>query len=91
MDSLGPVSRKHQDWFDDNDGEIQGLLDEEHQKHKAHLSDISLASSKVNNETHEVIQLDPHRAPNTKRKVRLPIQTYVRQSRLGSEACKTPS
>ena len=35
MDSLGPVSRKHQDWFDENDKEIQGLLEEKHQKHKA--------------------------------------------------------
>ena len=26
MDSLWPVSRKHQDWFDENDKEIQGLL-----------------------------------------------------------------
>ena len=24
MDSLGPVSRKHQDWFNENDEEIQG-------------------------------------------------------------------
>ena len=32
MDSLGPVSRKHQDWFDENDKEIQGLLEEKHQK-----------------------------------------------------------
>ena len=31
MDSLGPVSRKHQDWFDENDKEIQGLLEEKHQ------------------------------------------------------------
>ena len=30
MYSLGPVSRKHQDWFDDK--EIQGLLEEKHQK-----------------------------------------------------------
>ena len=35
MDSLGPVSRKHQDWFDENDEEIQGLFEEKHQKHKA--------------------------------------------------------
>ena len=27
MDSLGPVSREHQDWFDENDKEIQGLLE----------------------------------------------------------------
>ena len=32
MDSLGPVSHKHQDWFDENDKEIQGLLEEKHQK-----------------------------------------------------------
>ena len=30
MNSLGPVSRKHQDWFDENDKEIQGLLEEKH-------------------------------------------------------------
>ena len=28
MDSLGPVFCKHQDWFDENDKEIQGLLQE---------------------------------------------------------------
>ena len=44
MDSLGPVSRKHQDWFDK---EIQGLLEEKHQKHKAYLSDTSSISSKT--------------------------------------------
>ena len=37
MDSLGPVSRKHQEWFDENDKEIQGLLEEKHQKHKDYL------------------------------------------------------
>ena len=36
MDSLGPVSRKHQDWFDENDKEIQGLLEEKYQKHKVY-------------------------------------------------------
>ena len=47
MDSLGPVSRKHQDWFDENDKEIQGLLVEKHQKHKAYLRNISSVSSKT--------------------------------------------
>ena len=31
MDSLGPVSRKQQVWFDENNKEIQGLLEEKHQ------------------------------------------------------------
>ena len=40
MDSQGPVSHKHQEWFVENDKEIQGLLEEKHQKHK-HTSVIS--------------------------------------------------
>ena len=47
MDCLGPVSRKHQDWFDENDKEIQGLLEEKHQKHKAYLRNTSSVSSKT--------------------------------------------
>ena len=47
MDSLGPVSRKHQDWFDENDKEIHGLLEEKHQKHKAYLRNTSSVSSKT--------------------------------------------
>ena len=47
MDSLGPVSHKNQDWFDEDDKEIRGLLEEKHQKHKAYLSDTSLVSSKT--------------------------------------------
>ena len=44
MDSLGPVSRKHQDWFHENDEVFQGLLEEKQQKHKAYLSDTSSVS-----------------------------------------------
>ena len=47
MDSLGPVSCKHQDWFDENDEEIQGLLEGKHQKYKAYFSDTSSISSKT--------------------------------------------
>ena len=47
MDSLGPVYRKHQDWFDETDKEIQGLLEEKHQKHKAYLRNTSSVSSKT--------------------------------------------
>ena len=67
MDSLGPVSRKHQDWFDENDKEIQGLLEEKHQKNTRLTLEIPAQYL-----------------------VRLPIQTYARQYRLGSETCKTP-
>ena len=49
MNSLGLVSCKHQDWFDENGKEIQGLLEEKHQKHKAYLSDTSSVSNKVAN------------------------------------------
>ena len=49
MDFLGSVSRKHQDWFDENDKEIQGLLEEKHKKHKAYFSDTSSVSSKTAN------------------------------------------
>ena len=47
MDSLGLVSHKHQDWFGENDKEIQGLLEEKHQKHKAYLRNTSSVSSKT--------------------------------------------
>ena len=47
MDSLGPVHCKHQDWFDENDKEIQGFLEEKHQKRKAYLRNTSSVSSKT--------------------------------------------
>ena len=47
MDSLGQVSRKHQDWFDGNGKKIQGLLEEKHQKHKAYLRNTSSVSCKT--------------------------------------------
>ena len=48
MNSVGPVSRKHQDWFDKNGEEIQGLLEEKHQKHKTYLSDTRAQLFKAN-------------------------------------------
>ena len=47
IDSLGLVSRKNQDCFDENGKEIQGLLEEKHQKHKAYLRNTSSVSSKT--------------------------------------------
>ena len=47
---LGSVSRKHQDWFDENGKDIQGLLElieDKHQKHKAYLRYTSSVSSKA--------------------------------------------
>ena len=47
MDSLGPVSHKHQGRFDENDKEIQGIIEEKHQKHNAYLRNTSSVSSKT--------------------------------------------
>ena len=45
-DVLGPTTRKHQDWFDDNNERIQALLDEKHNLHRAHLNDPSSVPKK---------------------------------------------
>ena len=42
--TLGHPSRKHQDWFDENDDEIQRLLEEKYQLHNAHQDDTSSVS-----------------------------------------------
>ena len=47
MDFLGPISRKDLDWFDENDKEIQGLMEEKHQKLNAYLSNTRSVSSKT--------------------------------------------
>ena len=43
----GHPSRKHQDWFDETDDEIQKLLEEKHRLHKAHQDDTSSVSKKA--------------------------------------------
>ena len=45
--TLGHPSRKHQDWFDENDDEIQRLLEEKHRLLKAHQDDTSSVSKKA--------------------------------------------
>ena len=45
--TLKHPSRKHQDWFDENDDEIQRLLKEKHRLHKAHQVDTSSVSKKA--------------------------------------------
>lgn len=39
LDLLGPATRKHQDWFDENDEAIQELLQEKHRLHLAFQND----------------------------------------------------
>ena len=43
---LGPKTRNHQDWFDENDGEIQTLLEEKRRLLKAHQDDPGSTSKK---------------------------------------------
>ena len=43
---LGPKTRNHQDWFDENDAEIQTVLEEKRQLFKAHQDDPNSASKK---------------------------------------------
>jgi len=39
MEHLDPSVRKHQDWFDQNNTEIQALRDEKYQVHKTFIND----------------------------------------------------
>ena len=43
---LGPTTRRHQDWFDENNTEIQALLEEKHHLHRALLNDGSSQSKR---------------------------------------------
>ena len=45
VDTLG--YRKDQDWFDENDEEIQGLLEDKHCLHKIHHADTNSVSKKA--------------------------------------------
>ena len=45
--TIGHPSRKHQDWFDENDEENKLLLEEKHCLHKAHQDDTSSVSKKA--------------------------------------------
>ena len=46
MECLGPTTRKHKHWFNENCTEIKQLLDEKHRAYKAHLDDPKSASKK---------------------------------------------
>ncbi|XP_030396936.1 craniofacial development protein 2-like [Gopherus evgoodei] len=44
---LGPSTHRRQDWFDENDAEIQALLTEKHRLHRAYQNDPSSAAKKT--------------------------------------------
>ena len=44
--AIGTPARHHQDWFDDQNADIQKLLDQKHILHRVHLSDPSSSSKK---------------------------------------------
>ena len=47
VDTLGHASRKRQDWFDENDEEIQWFPEEKHRLHKEHQDNTSSVSKKA--------------------------------------------
>jgi hypothetical protein len=46
LEHLGPATRRNQDWFDENNEEIQTLLAEKHQLFRAHQNDPSSQAKK---------------------------------------------
>ena len=41
LDVVAPTTRKHLDWFDDNNSQIQTLPEEKHRIHRAFLNDLT--------------------------------------------------
>ena len=57
VEILGPSTRKHKDWFDENDSDIKQLLDEKHRLHQAYLSDPkSLSKKTIYNNSRRTLQ-----------------------------------
>ena len=55
IETLGPVKKKHHDWFDENDPEIQSLLDNKHKLHLVYLNEKSQANKdRYNNARHSL-------------------------------------
>ena len=47
LETIGPTTRKHQDWFDENNDSIKQLLELKHQPHRALINDPTSISKKV--------------------------------------------
>ncbi|CAI9737488.1 Hypothetical predicted protein [Octopus vulgaris] len=47
LETLGQVTRNHQDWFDENDQEIQKLLEEKPRMLRAHQNDTTCTAKKA--------------------------------------------
>ena len=61
MECLGPTTREHKDWFDENRTEIIQLLEDKCCAYRAHLDDLkSTAKKDVLRNNHSTIQLKLH-------------------------------
>ncbi|CAI9725578.1 Hypothetical predicted protein [Octopus vulgaris] len=47
LETLGQITRNHQDWFDENDQEIQKLLEEKRRLLRAHQNDTTCTAKKA--------------------------------------------
>ena len=52
MECLGPTTRKHKDWFDENSTEIIQLLEDKCHAYRAHLDDQKSTAKKGHTEKH---------------------------------------
>ena len=59
-DTPGPSHCKYQDWFDENDEEITKLLEEKNRRHRAYVSDKSLASKASFSNARNMVQKKAH-------------------------------
>ena len=47
LEQLGPASKKHKDWFDENEEQIKSLLEDKHRLHLAHQNDLKSDARKA--------------------------------------------
>ena len=80
--TIGHPSRKHQDWFDENDEEIKLLPEEKHCLHKAHQDDTSSVSKKA--AYNNICKKSNRKAMNRN------WSNQKAKPKTGSVTCKTP-